>query len=343
MPDFCFDKLFFSLLRSPSGHEVSLLGQTLTCKGTGSTFPIVNQIPRFVGALDAGQEQVQSTFAYKWNRNPDFGITGETASIMTPWMMEVLGWKDEIDYARYLKSRKIILDAGCGNGRETIRLARLNPGSLVIGLDISNAVDQAKKNAEGIPNIRFIQGDLCQPPLAREAFDYIHSFGVLHHTPNTKSALNALIPLLSIGGDIAFYVYAKKAPIREFSDDYVRAEIRKMSPESAWDEMTRLTLLGKAISDLRAEIEIPAISILGIDAGKHNLQRLLYYTFIKFYWRDGWSLEENTHVNFDWFYPQYAFRHTKEEVRGWLAEAGLVERTFVSIPAGMTFRAGRER
>lgn len=341
MPYNKFDELFFSLLRSPAGDVLSANGQTLTCAKSGAAFPIVNGIPRFVGALEAGQEQVQGTFAYKWNRNPNFGIAGETAKIMTEWMMPVLGWKDEREYASYLRGRKVILDAGCGNGRETIRLARLNPDALVIGLDISDAVDQAIKNAEGIPNIRFIQGDLCQPPLARGAFDYVHSFGVLHHTPDTKAAFSALAPLLSAEGEFAFYVYAKKAPIREFSDDYVREEIRKMSPADAWDEMERLTLVGKALSDLKAEIEIPAVPTLGITAGKHDVQRLLYYTVIKCYWRDGWSLEENTHINFDWFYPQYAFRHTAGEVRGWLDEAGLVERDYVSIPAGMTFRAGR--
>lgn len=268
-----FDQLFFSLLRAPDGDALSRIGQTLSCTKTGATFPVVNGIPRFVGALEAGQEQVQGTFAYKWNRNPDFGITGETARIMTEWMMPVLGWKDEADYAKYLNPRKIILDAGCGNGRETIRLARLNPDALVIGLDISDAVDQAIKNAEGLPNIRFIQGDLCRPPVARGAFDYVHSFGVLHHTPSTKAAFSALAPLLSAEGEFAFYVYVKKAPIREFSDDYIRAEIRKMSPADAWDEMERLTLLGKALSDLKAEVDVPAVPTLGITAGKHDVQQ----------------------------------------------------------------------
>ena len=319
-----FDKAFDAILASPLDDV-----------------PILRGIPRFVGAIEAGQEQVQGTFAYKWNTNPIWGIEGETARIMTEWMMPTIGFKDEGEYADYLRPRRTILDAGCGNGRETIRIARLNPAALVVGMDISASVDQAARNAADLPNVRFVQADLCDPPFKPGSFDYIHSFGVLHHTPNTESAFRALAPLLSRDGEFCFYVYAKKAPIRELSDDMLRAKLLKMSPEDAWAEMEKLTLLGKALADLKAEIDVPEISTLGIRAGKHDVQRLLYYTMIKCYWRDGWSLEENTHVNFDWFYPRYAWRHTKGEVLGWLTDGGLEIRDFVSIPAGMTFRAGR--
>ena len=140
-----FDETFYSLLRSPSGESLSAVGNELMVSGSAETYQIIDGVPRFVAALDQGQEQVQGTFAYKWNRAPDFGITGATADIMTQWMMPTLGWKDESEYAEYLRPRKVMLDAGCGNGRETIRLARLNPEALVIGIDISEAVDQAAK------------------------------------------------------------------------------------------------------------------------------------------------------------------------------------------------------
>lgn len=258
-------------------------------------------------------------------------------------MMALLGWKDEKEYANYLSPARVILDAGCGNGRETIRLARLNPEALVIGLDISDAVDAASRNAKGIPNIRFVQADLCSPPFFKNSFDYIFSFGVLHHTPDTRKAFSALAPLLAQNGEFAFYVYRKKAPLREYSDDFVRETIRTMSLDDAWEEMERLTLFGKALSDLKAQIDIPAIPTLGIEGGKHDVQRLFYYTVLKCYWRDGWSLEENTHINFDWFYPQYSWRHTVEEVRDWIDEAGMSEREFIEIPAGLSFRVGRLR
>lgn len=335
-----FDKVFWSLLRDPHGFVCSR-GDGAILSEDGDTFPVVNGIPRFTGTNGAGQAQVEKTFAYKWSRTPNWGIAGATAEVMTQWVMPLIGWRDELEYASYLSRAEVILDAGCGNGRETIRLARLNPQALVIGLDISDAVDVASQNARDLPNVRFVQGDVCSPPFAKNAFDYILSFGVLHHTPDTRRAFLALVPLLSKKGEFAFYVYRKKAPIREFSDDLVREAIQAMSPDQAWDEMERLTLFGKAIADLKAKIDVPAIQTLGIEAGHHDVQRLLYYTMLKCYWRDGWSLEENTHVNFDWFYPRYAWRHTAAEIRGWLDDAGVEERAFIEIPAGMTFRVGR--
>jgi SAM-dependent methyltransferase len=336
-----FERRFHEILRTADGDVLERERDRLVSRRTGVSVPVVRGIPRFVGVRDGRQEQVRGAFAYKWQRTPAWGLSGDTASQMTDWMMSVLGWRDEAHYAAYLSGARVILDAGCGNGRETIRLARLNPEALVIGLDISDAVDVAAENAAGMPNVRFVQGDLCSPPIAQESVDYVLSFGVLHHTPDTRCALLALVPLLRGAGELAFYVYRRKAPLREFSDDYVRGAIRSMSPTDAWAEMERLTLLGKALSDLKVQIDVPAVPTLGIEAGRHDVQRLLYYTVVKCYWRDGWSLEENTHVNFDWFYPQYAWRHTPAEVRAWLAEAHLVEKAFVEIPAGLSFRVAR--
>lgn len=338
-----FDGLFWSLLCDSHGSSFSRDEDGSIRSLNGHVVPVVNGIPRFTCTAEVGQEQVKKTFSYKWNRTPEWGIEDATAEVMTGWMMPLLGWENEEEYASHIGQAKVILDAGCGNGRETIRLARLNPSALVIGLDISDAVDAAFRNAQGIPNIRFVQGDLCSPPFVNNSFDFILSFGVLHHTPDTRKAFLALVPLISKTGEFAFYVYRKKAPLREYSDDFVRDAIRAMAPNEAWDEMERLTLFGKALSDLKAQIDVPAIPTLGIEAGKHDLQRLLYYTVLKCYWRDGWSLEENTHINFDWFYPQFSWRHTSEEVRGWISEAGLTELEFIEIPAGLSFRVGQLR
>ena len=40
------------------------------------------------------------------------------------------------------------------------------------------------------------------------------------------------------------------------------------------------------------------------------------------------------HVNFDWYRPSNARRHTEEEVRAFVAEAGLVIERFHAEPSG---------
>jgi hypothetical protein len=51
------------------------------------------------------------------------------------------------------------------------------------------------------------------------------------------------------------------------------------------------------------------------------------------------TFEENNHLNFDWYAPTYAWRHTEEEVRGWCADEGLEITRFDVDDAGFTVRA----
>ncbi|WP_082007498.1 class I SAM-dependent methyltransferase [Tepidimonas taiwanensis] len=130
----------------------------------------------------------------------------------------------------------LVLDAGCGAGLT----ARLLIGEGLhrvryIGADISTAVGVAPEafRQRGLPGY-FIQADLLNFPFAENSFDYILSEGVLHHTPSTRAAIHALARLLKTGGVLAFYVYKRKSPIREFADDFIREHLRSMSPEEAW-------------------------------------------------------------------------------------------------------------
>jgi hypothetical protein len=62
---------------------------------------------------------------------------------------------------------------------------------------------------------------------------------------------------------------------------------------------------------------------------------------MKCFWNDELSFEENAVINYDWYHPQLATRHTVEEVRGWFASAGLdVVHEFVD-EYGVTMRGVR--
>jgi len=136
-----------------------------------------------------------------------------------------------------------------------------------------------------------------------------------------------------------FYVYRLKAPVREYTDDHVRSTISSLPPGEVWDALRPLTELGRALSELHAEIEVPDVPLLGIEAGTYDVQRLVYWHFAKLFWNDELTFEENLHVNFDWYHPRYAHRHTGEEVRRWCAESGLEVRRFHTEPSGFAVRA----
>lgn len=134
-----------------------------------------------------------------------------------------------------------------------------------------------------------------------------------------------------------FYIYAKKGPIREFVDDYIRERIRNLSDDEAWEKLKPLSKLGKVLGDLGIQIEIDEnIDLLGIAKGKYDLQRFFYWHVAKLYYDRGYSLDEMNLVNFDWYRPLNAHRHSPEEVRGWCEELGLsIDRMHVE-EAGIT-------
>lgn len=326
----------------------------LTCKTCSEWYPITNGIPRlfipgplrpddssFIARWSSRERlfphvendpfekdkvQVQSTFGYKWTKQAFWGMEGESARVMEEWLLPRYGWNTHKAYENFMRSKNIMLDAGCGLGREALRMARANPCAKIIGLELSECVDEAARHAkmQGMNNILYIQADLTMPPIKKDSIDFIISEGVLHHTPDTRQAFQALVSVLALGGELAFYVYRKKAPLREYADDYIRNLIKNLPPEEAWKLMESLTDLGRTLSELNIEVRIPQdVELLGIKSGVYDIQRLIYYTMFKCYWNNRLSYDENVLVNFDWYYPCYAWRHTEEEIRQWLIDAGL--------------------
>lgn len=311
----------------------------------GASYAITKGIPRFVLTEDSGQKQTGGSFGFKWGQRCTYESPRVRADAQQ-WLVERYGFENMDEMGRFFLSRRRILDAGCGSGFSTSLW--LNPvlaeeiKGQWIGVDISLAIDVARERLGKISGTHFIQADVSQLPFRQESFDTVNAEGVLHHTPSTELALKSLVPLIERGGEILFYVYRRKGPIREFTDDYVRGIVSSLDPEEAWKALRPLTTLGQALAELRTEVEIPEdIPYLGIKAGRHDVQRLIYWHFAKLFWREGLSFEENHHVNFDWYHPRYAHRHTEEEIRRWCEESGLSIFHFNAQESGFTVRALR--
>jgi hypothetical protein len=165
---------------------------------------------------------------------------------------------------------------------------------------------------------------------------------VLHHTAEPKRAFSNLAALLRPGGDLAVYVYKKKAPLREYSDDLVRERISGLPYEQAIAACRQITALGKALAECNAMVQVPAIDALEIPAGEYPIQRLIYHFFLKCFWNSEFSFHENSVINYDWFHPQLCSRHTLEEVRGWyLGEKLTITHEHVDF-YGITMRGRRD-
>jgi arsenite methyltransferase len=345
LTDYLVDPLSRAALRLEAAQrdaDGNVQSGRLVSKG-GNRYPIRDSIPRFVATDDKRQRQTAESFSHKWSREETYS-SPSVREAATQWFVEKYGFRDLGEMRRFFRERGSILDAGCGSGfSSSLWMLPCLDVRMWVGVDISDAIDIARKKLGSCPATHFVQGDIVTLPFREACFDVVISEGVLHHTPDTRVALRSVVSVLRSGGEILFYVYRRKAPIREFTDDWVREEVSDLPPEEAWERLKPLTKLGKALSDLHAVVTVPEdIPLLGIKAGKHDVQRLIYWHFAKLYWREEFSFDENHHVNFDWYHPKYAHRHTEEEIREWCEEFGLAIKHLDAAMSGFTVRAVKE-
>ncbi len=291
------------------------------------------------------QNQTKDTYGFKWSKRDTYE-SEIVKSRHKEWLFERYLDNDLDRLRRWLSGeRKIILDAGCGSGFSAL----LFFGDYLkehdyLGIDISSAVDIARKRFQraGYPG-EFLKMNLMTLNIPDGSIDVIFAEGVLHHTDSTEKSLKFLARTLKSGGRFLFYVYARKAVIREFTDDYIRNYLKDMTDEEAWKALEPLTKLGMAMGRLNIQLEVPEeIPFLGIQKGKMDVQRFFYWNVCKQFYHPEFNFDEMNHINFDWFRPLNCHRHTKEEIKKWCAEADLKIEHINLQEAGMTVVAVRE-
>ena len=314
-------------------------GETLELRG--EPYVVRNGVIRQGQTASDAQSHTSEAFGFKWAKRDTFE-SEHSLQRMKAWLQDRYGDVSKAEWWSDYDAPALLLDAGCGAGMSGLLLFEPLLGDLrYLGADISAAVDVAvERFAERGLDGGFIQADITRLPIPEASVDVIFSEGVLHHTDSTEGALKALAPLLRPDGRFLFYVYRRKSPIREFSDDYIREALSTMEPEAAWQALIPLTKLGQALGEMQVTVDVPEeIGLLEIPGGEIDLQRLFYWHIFKAYHDPGMTLEELNHINYDWYAPRNAHRQTPEEVRRWCDEAGLVVEREQVEEAGITIIA----
>jgi ubiquinone/menaquinone biosynthesis C-methylase UbiE len=120
-----------------------------------------------------------------------------------PFMEEAVG------FARYPGKR--LLEIGCGLGTDLFQFAR--GGAKVTGMDLTSsgpALARRRFELEGVPG-SFLTGDAENLPFPDDSFDVVYSFGVLHHTPNTRRAFEEVRRVLRPGGEAVVMLYHSRS------------------------------------------------------------------------------------------------------------------------------------
>lgn len=287
-------------LRVDREEDKEIIGGSLICNGCGKEFKIQDGIPRLV--VNFREDATAERFGYEWKN---------FSALTSAYEKQFLDWISPID--RTFFKDKIVLDAGCGKGRH-ISLSSLFGAKVVIGIDVSEAVDAAYANTKDLENVHVIQANIYYPPL-KNVFEYIYSIGVLHHLPDPKKGFITLKGFLKPGGTISVWVYGREGngwiiycinPLRRFLTAKMPLPVLKI------------------LSILPAFLLYAACKLLykPVNLYLRPLKKLLFYNDYIFYISD-FDFKEIYSIVFDHLLAPIAFYLRKEEVAEWFKNSGI--------------------
>lgn len=172
----------------------------LVCLGCDRRWPVRDGVPRLVSPdLEVELRKTASAFGWQWQHFVEMHPEFEE---------QFLDWLHPIG-PEFFRGKRV-LDAGCGIGRHAYYAASYGAGE-VVAIDLSAAVETARRNLESFDNVNVVQGDLLRPPFRTAwnggGFDLVYSIGVLHHLPDPFEGFRTLVDYVRPGGTIAVWVY----------------------------------------------------------------------------------------------------------------------------------------
>ncbi|MBI3332994.1 MAG: class I SAM-dependent methyltransferase [Candidatus Omnitrophica bacterium] len=214
---------------------------------------------------------------------------------------------------KHLQGR--VLDAGCGPGWDAAAMAAGNGASLV-AVDLSwDAVRLTHRRLGSLRGTGVVQADLESLPFREGTFDFVYSYGVLHHLPDADRGFEELARVVRPGGMLAVYVY------EDFSDKSAleRTLLR-------WVSLLRgaTTLLPPRWLYALCRTASPAVFLLFTIP--HRILRSFRATrglSERIPFRHGSSWFSLTGDLYDRFAAPIENRYSERQVESWFQEAGL--------------------
>ena len=192
------------------GHDV--IEGTLSCAGCGRCFPVREGIPRFLDGVTG----YNASWNHKWNViDRGRGLNHLILDKHDP-AYQLHDLYDRNSYGGRAFNRMKggrALEIGCGVGQYVIKSLLEHSPRKIVALDSTEGVDTLRRIIvhrwpDLLDRILFVQGSVFSMPFRPSSFDYVYSFGVLHHTGRTEAAIRAAAGLVREGGQLNIWVYA---------------------------------------------------------------------------------------------------------------------------------------
>ena len=285
-------------------HSVEIMSGRLIC-ANDHEYEISGGVPRMIddSAGTDGRwsrrtslgdpDAIRSSFDREWSH---FDYSDRT------WALDIEARRElflsEMNIRAQDLGGALVLDAGCGNG--VLSNAISEWGCEVVATDVSESVERAFEHfaSKGNDRTYFVRSDLTQHPFKQDIFDFIYSTGVLHHNPNTRTALNSVLRTLKPGGKIYIWVYHRIPGIRHATKQCFRSVIARL-PASLKHAAIRVWLP-------QAMLRQYVRTAFALNTAADRLR-----------WR------ERLILLLDHYTARYRWEHTQEEVHGWYRDMGL--------------------
>ncbi|MBA2527414.1 MAG: class I SAM-dependent methyltransferase [Pyrinomonadaceae bacterium] len=143
-----------------------------------------------------------------------------------------------------------VLEIGCGLGTDGAQFAKA--GADYTGVDLTDAAIELAKKRFDLFNLsgKFQTADAEKLDFADDSFDLVYSHGVLHHTPDTESAVKEIYRVLRPGGRAVVMLYHRDSYNYRVNISLLRrAGAQLLRWESGVNLVHRLT--GESLKSLR--------------------------------------------------------------------------------------------
>ena len=288
-------------------------------------YPILGDVPRMLAFPVAVQQHFLQEIGDRLRRecegyrSPDAEATPGEPDVLRTFSSEWVNydWKEDaywsgtadeiykmmdfvLDLDGHPGSGKKVLEVGIGIGGIANHIAEAH-GCEMVGIDLSYAVDPAQRYfGRRNPFFHVVQASLFRPPFRDEAFDFVYSQGVLHHTYSTRKAVESIARLPRKGGRLYVWVYSW----RDEQRTWIRRRLMQL-------ERLLRPVLWRMPERLQAVALTPLVPLYMLYHSQLRPESGVHY---------GWR--EAIHAARDRFTPRFVHRHSEDEVMGWFRELG---------------------
>lgn len=140
-----------------------------------------------------------SSFGDEWTHFDQEALSEQERSYLFDTYFHIFPWES-------LPEGAIGFDMGCGSGRWAALVAP-KVGKLTCIDPSQKALTVARSKISALRNTHFINAGVSDEPLPQDSQDFGYSLGVLHHIPDTSSALRDCVKMLKPDAPFLVYLY----------------------------------------------------------------------------------------------------------------------------------------